>query len=219
MNRAPVTIDLVRAGRPEPIGTVGGHQVSSAIAKRPVTEATITVGRINLSGDDQADRTVHGGPDKSVYVYPSAHYAAWLADGFELGDGGLGENLALSGADERDVRIGSVWAWGDAVVQVSQPRTPCFKLALHTGRRDLGRRMIETVRTGWYLRTLRPGTAPTAGPLHLVDGADANPTVAETFLAGYDPATPLAEVRRVVATAELADQFRSGLAARWEVPV
>lgn len=217
MERVPVTIDLVRVGRPEPIGTVGGHQVDSAIAKRPVTGPTIAVGRINLTGDDQADRSVHGGPDKSVYVYPSVHYAAWLADGFELGDGGLGENLAVSGADEHDVRIGSVWEWGDALMQVSQPRTPCFKLALHTGRRDIGRRMIDTARTGWYLRTLRPGTAPTTGALQLVDGADGNPTVAQTFLAAYDPATSLAEVRRVVATAELADQFRAGVAARWEV--
>lgn len=219
MQRTPVTIEAVRVGRPEPIARVGGHEVTSAIAKRSVDEPTIAVGRINLTGDDQADRTVHGGPDKSIYVYPSAHYAAWIADGFDLAAGGMGENLTVSGADEHDVRIGSVWSWGDALVQVSQPRTPCFKLALHTGRRDVGRRMIDTVRTGWYLRTLRPGSAPTnRAALELIDGAHANPTVADTFRAAYDPAAAPADVRRVLATAELADQFRAGVAARWQVP-
>lgn len=164
----------VNVGRPAPIGEIEGETVVSGIAKRPVdpaTTPTLHLGRLNLEGDGQADLDAHGGPDKAVYAYPSEHYAAWED---ELGEAPLppaafGENLATAGVTEADVRIGDRWAWGDAVLEVAQPRWPCFKLTLHRGRGDINARLRRSGRTGWYLRVIRPGTVPVAGPIEVIE--------------------------------------------------
>ena len=103
----------------------------SAIAKTPVGPAPIALDTINLAGDDQADRTVHGGPDKSVYSYPSEHAADWQADGFAIEPGGVGENLVTEGAGAGCPARRRV-AWGDARVQISQPARALLQaLAAH----------------------------------------------------------------------------------------
>ena len=117
----------VFVGQPAPIGEMRGRPVVSAIAKAPVTSAWLDLTTTNLAGDRQADLSVHGGPDKAVYVYPVAHYSAWQADGFAVDVGGFGENLALDGIAEDDVRLGDAWRWGEALVEVSQPRAPCSR--------------------------------------------------------------------------------------------
>ena len=124
---------------------------------------------INLTGDGQADLSVHGGLDKAVYAYPSEHLDAWSAElDEELGPAPFGENLSTIGGLERDVRIGDVWSWGEATLQVCQPRWPCFKLALYRARTDIQLRMRTNGRTGWYLRVLEPGEVPAAGPIAVV---------------------------------------------------
>jgi MOSC domain-containing protein YiiM len=167
-----------RVGRPAALGT---RDTISAIAKEPVGDGPIGLDPINLAGDDQADRTVHGGPDKAVYSYPREHAVDWQADGFAITPGGVGETLVTEGARERDVRIGDVWRWGDARVQISQPRAPCFKLSLHTARKDVGPRMITTGRSGWYLRVLEPATVDPHGELVLVARDETAPTVFDCF--------------------------------------
>ena len=149
--------------------------------KEPVGTARLALDAINLAGDDQADRSVHGGPDKSVYCYPSEHAADWQADGFAIEPGGVGENTVVAGAREPDVRIGDTFRWTDAVVQVSQPRAPCFKFQMLIGRKDAGPRMIATGRSGWYLRTITPGEVDPHGTMELIGRDDAEPTVFETF--------------------------------------
>ena len=208
----------VFVGLPAVIGEVRGRPVESAIAKAPVTAPTLALSTTNLDGDRQADLSVHGGPDKAVYAYPVAHYPAWRADGFAVEVGGFGENLALEGVDEHAVLLGDVWRWGDAVLQVSQPRAPCYKLALHRGRSDVGPRMLATGRCGWYLRVVRPGTVPTTGALELVDRTDGAPSVAEAFAAmfggGRGVPRDAATVERVLASPALADGWRQPLLAR-----
>ena len=197
-----------RVGRPQPLGD---RDTTSAIAKAPVGPEPIVLDEVNLAGDDQADRTVHGGPDKAVYSYPSEHAVGWQADGFAITPGGVGENLVTEGGRETDVRIGDIWRWGDARVQVSQPRAPCFKLSLHTARKDVGPRMIATGRSGWYLRVLEPATVDPRGELVLVERDDDAPTVFECFAVMFpgfrteadDPAL----VRRVLATPALSDEW------------
>ncbi len=205
-------------GRPAPIGATRNGEVVSAILKAPVAAPTVELGTINLAGDDQADRSVHGGPDKSVYCYPSEHAVAWQADGFDLPPGSVGENVSLAGTSEFDVRIGDVFRWGTATIQISQPRAPCFKLTIHTGRKDVGPRLIETERSGWYVRTLEPGTVPTRGTLDLVERDDTAPTVAETFAVMFAGVHPEADdptvVDRVVQCAALAPEWLGYLAAR-----
>jgi MOSC domain-containing protein YiiM len=197
-----------RVGRP---AVIGDRETTSAIAKEPVGASPLALSMINLAGDDQADRTVHGGPDKAVYSYPSEHAPDWRADGFAIEPGGVGENLVTEGARERDVRIGDIWRWGDARVQISQPRAPCFKLSIQTGRKDVGPRMIATGRSGWYLRVLEPATVDPQEDLVLVERDGAGPTVFETFAVMFpgfraeadDPAV----VRRVLGSVALSEEW------------
>jgi MOSC domain-containing protein YiiM len=207
----------VFVGRPGVIGHLGGRPVESGIAKSPVTGDELALARLNLDGDGQADLTVHGGVDKAVYTYPADHYPLWQADGFDVEPGGLGENVALAGVTEHDTRIGDRWTWGDAVVEVSQPRAPCFKLALHTGRKDIGGRMQATGRSGWYVRVLTPGTVPTRGPMTLVERPYPDgPTVAEAFAVIFHPraAADPDLVDRVVASPALAESWRLIITSR-----
>ncbi len=206
----------VFVGRPAPIGEMRGRPVVSAIAKAPVTSAWLDLSTTNLAGDRQADLSVHGGPDKAVYVYPVAHYAAWRADGFAVDVGGFGENLALEGVAEDDVRLGDAWRWGEALVEVSQPRAPCYKLSLHTGRKDVGPRMLATGRCGWYLRVLEPGRVPTAGALTLERHDPGAPTVTDVFVAMFDDgrAAETDVVDRVLRSPALAAGWRDPLQAR-----
>src|SRR6188472_1722990 len=139
----------VTVGLPKQV-SYGKRQVVTSIFKEPV-EGRVKVTTLNLAGDAQADLSVHGGADKAVYAYPSEHLAGWAVElGEPLGDAAFGENLSTRGGIESDVRIGDVWKWDGALLQVSQPRWPCFKLALHRKRRDVQTRMRTTGRTGWY---------------------------------------------------------------------
>jgi MOSC domain-containing protein YiiM len=216
----------VYVGEPSVLGYRRERAVLSAITKTRVTAPELTLTELNLDGDRQADLKVHGGVNKAVYVYPAEHYPAWVADGFAVEPGGFGENVSLTGVTEADARIGDVWAWGDALVQVAQPRQPCFKLAMKTDRKDVGPAMIDSGRTGWYLRVLRPGTVPTAGAIEVVERADA-PSVEEVHVIAFtnfgqvpaervDEALALAE--RVLATPALPKSCRAGVQStvdRW----
>jgi MOSC domain-containing protein YiiM len=194
-----------------------GERVWSGIVKRPLAaDATVWLSYLNLAGDGQADLAVHGGADKAVYAYPSEHLALWADElGDDLGPAAFGENVSTAGVGEAGVCIGDVWAWGDAVLQVCQPRWPCFKLALHRQRADIQARMRRTGRTGWYLRVLRPGEVPVAGPITVVEQDTAAVTVHDAHLAMADAG--LDDRERAVAVAShpaLADQWRTPLSDR-----
>ncbi|MGZ4800961.1 MAG: MOSC domain-containing protein, partial [Acidimicrobiia bacterium] len=171
---------------------------------------------INLEGDDQADRTVHGGPDKAVYAYSADHFERWSSElGIDVGPGTFGENVTVVGVTEADVCIGDRWAWGDATLEVCQPRWPCFKLALHRGRSDIQGRMRSTGRTGWYLRVLEPGEVPAAGPIRLTTEDPAGVTVEDAHLAMSDRHLVEPDLVRAVAThPALAEQWREPLRDR-----
>jgi MOSC domain-containing protein YiiM len=219
-------VEGVYVGEPSVLGYRRERPVLSAITKALVTAPELKLTELNLDGDRQADLTVHGGVDKAVYVYPAEHYPAWEADGFEASPADFGENISLTGVTEDDVRIGDVWAWGDALVQVSQPRQPCYKLAMKTGRRDVVPAMIDSGRSGWYLRVLRPGTVPTSGAVELVERAD-GPTITEVYLisfANYGQLPPenveaaLDFADHVLAAPALAAAYRHGVQStvdRW----
>jgi MOSC domain-containing protein YiiM len=208
-------VDSVYVGEPSVLGHRRDRPVLSAITKARVSAPELKLTELNLDGDRQADLTVHGGVDKAVYVYPAEHYAAWREDGFDASVADFGENVSLSGVTEDDVRIGDVWAWGDALVQVSQPRSPCFKLAMKTGRKDVTPLMIDSGRSGWYLRVLRPGTVPTSGAIELVERAD-GPTIAEVYVVSFANYGQLPE-EKVGAALDFAERVLSApaLSASW----
>lgn len=147
----PTTMETIGAG-----GTV--ERWTSAIKKRQV-DGPVWVGRENLVGDGQADLKYHGGPDKAVMAYSAAHYPAWQAQlNRPLDPGAFGENLTIDGLDESTVCIGDTYLVGDTcVVQVSQPRQPCWKLSRRWEIPDLEAWVRTSGRTGWYFRVLSEG--------------------------------------------------------------
>ena len=142
----------------------------SAIYKETVS-GPVWAGTTDLAGDAQGDLRVHGGVDKAVYAYPSEHYPLWRAElGLpEMAFGAFGENLAVEGLLEGEVCIGDVLRAGEARLQVSQPRGPCWKLARRWKSRGLEKRFSETGRTGFYLRVLAEGYVEAGMALELVE--------------------------------------------------
>ncbi len=199
----------VRVAHPRTIGTQrSGEPVQSAIDKQVVSADSLELSELNLMGDRQADLINHGGPDKAVYVYLTDHLPRWSDElGAEFGPGTFGENLTVSGVDEGTVRIGDVWAWGNALLQVSQPRQPCYKLAMITGRPTVVRHMVETGWTGWYLRVLQAGTVPVAGPILVAERHSSAVTVLAAHRALLPGATG-AEINAVLAVEPLAAAWR-----------
>jgi MOSC domain-containing protein YiiM len=171
---------IVRAVHVGRVAPLGPEKVPSGFFKQPVM-GRIAVGPLGLVGDEQADKRVHGGPDKAVYAYPSEGYAAWI-DEFPtrrrtLIPGGMGENLATAGLSEDTVHIGDVLRAGNTLLQVTQPRQPCFKLGLYHREPKMIRRMSETARCGWYLRVIEPGTVAAGDHINIVERQEKSWTI------------------------------------------
>lgn len=134
------------------------QEVSTGIFKSPV-QGRVQLHWLDLDGDRQADLSVHGGQDKAVYGYPSEHYPFWEKElpGVELPWGSFGENLTTAGLIEDTVCLGDQFRIGTAIVVVTQPRLPCFKLNLKFGRDDMIKRFLASRRSGFYFRVLQEG--------------------------------------------------------------
>jgi MOSC domain-containing protein YiiM len=183
-----IDVVSVNVGVPRLLGRERAIPVYSGIAKQPLPAATVLwLSLGNLAGDGQADLSVHGGPDKAVYSYPSEHLAAWEADlGVLLGPAPFGENLSTRGVTEEAVCVGDRWRWDEAILEVSQPRWPCFKLALYHGRADIQVRMRASGRTGWYLRVIEPGEVTVGSAIEVVERDEAGLSVTMAHLAMAD---------------------------------
>ena len=145
-----------------------GRTVKTAIFKEPA-DGPILASDVNLSGDDQADRRVHGGPDKSVYAYAAADYDWWSSQlGQHLGPATFGENLTTDGLDLGESHIGDRWRVGEAVFEVAQPREPCFKLGMRMGDAGFVERFEKARRPGVYLRIIEPGLVAAGDPIVVV---------------------------------------------------
>jgi MOSC domain-containing protein YiiM len=151
----------------------------SAIGKAPVS-GPVRVAGVNLEGDDQADRRVHGGPDKAVYAYAAEDTAWWAAElGRELGPGMFGENLTVEGVDVTGAVIGERWRIGTVELQVSQPRLPCVKLGLRFGDPRMVKRFAEAGRPGAYLRILTEGELEAGDEIALSDRPEHGVTIGQ----------------------------------------
>ncbi len=148
----------VNVGTPAEIGRKGNRKILSAILKQPV-RGPVTVRKLNLDGDRQADLSVHGGVDKAVYAYPSEHYEDWRKKfpDLKMDWGTFGENLTIAGLLEQDVHVGDQLEIGTAVFEVTQPRFPCFKLGIRFGDQSMIASFLESERTGFYLKVLKEG--------------------------------------------------------------
>lgn len=157
-----------------------GKLVRTSIFKSPRL-GPVAVSRLNLSGDEQSDLSVHGGLDKAVYAYPAEHYAFWrekLPD-LDLTWGAFGENLTIEGVLENTVHIGDTLRIGSAMFVVSQPRLPCFKLGLRLGRDAIVGRFLRSEKTGFYLAVIEEGEVRAGDRIESLATCSGNVTVTE----------------------------------------
>jgi MOSC domain-containing protein YiiM len=169
----------VNVGVPRKVSWNGG-EVTTGIFKEPAAGRVI-LRRLNLDGDRQADLTVHGGVNKAVYVYPSEHYPYWQKQlpGVTLPWGMFGENLTTEGLREEETHIGDRFRIGSALLMVTQPRLPCFKLGLKFGRNDMPKRFLVSQRTGFYLAVVDEGEIGAGDAIELEHRRERTVSVAE----------------------------------------
>jgi MOSC domain-containing protein YiiM len=179
---------------------VGERVVTTAIWKSPVT-GRIGVHGVNLSGDDQADRTVHGGAHKAVYAYAWEDTLWWQEQlGRELEPGNFGENLTVEGIAVHDAVVGERWRAGSALLEVSEPRFPCFKLGLRMGDPTFLKRFAAARRTGTYLRIVEEGDVGAGDAVERVSRPAHGVTIglfAEAYLGDHSLAERLLEAPEV----------------------
>ena len=182
-----IRLRTLLVSRPTSISDDQGEWVSG-FAKQPVA-GPVELRSDNLDGDGQADRTVHGGPEKALLGYCADHYPLWSSElGQPFADGAFGENLALTGLSEEAVAIGDTFHLGTAVIQVSQPRQPCWKLARRNHRPDLPAKAITSGRLGWYFRVLTAGVVTAGDTLETLARPHAEWTIARINRLFFGPA-------------------------------
>ena len=186
-----------------------GQIVQTSIFKEPVPDP-VKVRRLNLDGDQQSDLTVHGGPEKAVYVYPSEHYVFWRQElpGFALPWGAFGENFTTAGLDEESVHIGDRFRIGSAELVVTQPRMPCYKLGIRFGRPDMVKRFLKSGRTGFYLAVAGEGEVSAGDVISLLEPHPAAITISDVVSLYGSDADNQELLRRVSGLAALPEDWR-----------
>ncbi len=191
-----------------------GRTWRSGIYKLPAS-GPVWAGKTGLAGDGQADLSVHGGVDKAVYAYPAEHYPLWRAElDLELPFGAFGENLTVEGLLEDEVCIGDVYWVGDVLLQVTQPRGPCWKLARRLGVSDLEDRFNRSGRTGFYLRVLQEGNIAPGMALERISRPAAQWSVLRAHRLREDVNRDPKAAAALAALPELAASFRRDLEKR-----
>ena len=170
----------VNVGRPH-MFEYNGHRVKSAIWKSPVA-GRIAARGVNLEGDEQADREAHGGFDKAIYAYAIEDMRLWEQKlGRSLQYGEFGENLTTRGVDVNDALVGERWEIGTTVLEVSEPRVPCWRLGVRMNDQMFVRRFTEALRPGAYLRIVVEGNLEAGDEIRVVDKPDHNLTIRDVF--------------------------------------
>lgn len=152
------------------------HRIATGIHKQAV-QGKVMVNKLGLAGDEQADLTVHGGLGKAVYAYPSEHYAFWVAQRLaalkreeSLLSGSMGENLTLQGVLENELWIGDRLRIGGALLEVTEPRQPCYKFNAKMGFSHAAKMMIQAGNSGFYLRVVETGEIAAGDAIELIAG-------------------------------------------------
>ena len=186
-----------------------GEPVSTGIFKEPVS-GSVKVRTLNLDGDRQADLLVHGGPDKAVYAYPSEHYDYWKREIPEitLPWGMFGENFTTAGLSESEVSIGDKFRVGSAIVRVTQPRLPCYKLGVKFGCPDIIQKFLASERTGFYFSVLQEGETKTGDALELIEKSAQSVRVIDVTQLYARDKNNIEMLRRAVAAEALPESWK-----------
>jgi MOSC domain-containing protein YiiM len=192
-----------------------GMTVQTGIFKDPV-DRTVTISKLNLSGDQQADLTVHGGPEKAVYAYPAEHYEYWRR---ELPDvafswGRFGENLTTEGLVEKTLCIGDRLRIGSAILMVTQPRMPCYKLALRFDRDDMIQRFLTSRRSGFYFSVIEEGEVRAGSEVEIVSRDPHRVTVVDIVRLYLGEARDPALLQRAMNVNALPQNWKAALPLR-----
>jgi MOSC domain-containing protein YiiM len=197
-------VESVNVGTPREVGW-RGQRVRTAIWKHPVP-GRVRVRGTNVDGDEQGNAEVHGGVDKALYAYAAEDYEWWGRElGLELAAGTFGENLTVRGVDVSGAVVGERWRAGGTLLEVSQPRTPCFKLGIRMGSQRFPRRFAAAGRPGAYLRILAEGEVAAGDPVEVVHRPGHGLTVAEVARIYHDDHAGAA---RLLQVPELADTWK-----------
>jgi MOSC domain-containing protein YiiM len=202
----------VNAGRASVL-SYGRRAVETAFVKTPLV-GRVAVSTFGIAADEHVYED-HGGPDMALLAYPIEHYDHWRRSGIDLPDAAaMAENLTVEGLLETDVMLGDVFTVGSARVQITQPRSPCFKIAARYGRKDLPVQVQDTGFTGYLLRVLREGEIGAGDEMVLVERAGHGVTVAEAGRIANVDRNDLDGARRVLTVEALGSSVRRKLAAR-----
>ena len=206
----------VNVGLPREV-SYRGRTYPTAIFKEPVA-GRVKVTRLNLDGDRQGNPRTHGGPDMAVYVYSHDHYAFWRQDiGVgELPCGAFGENFTVTGMADDAVAIGDVFRIGSARFQVTEPRTPCHKLAMKFEDPTLPRRFFAAGRLGFYFRVLEEGEVGAGDAIVCETRDPAGVTVADVAALWADKGASAESLERAIAVAALSASWRDAFETRLE---
>jgi MOSC domain-containing protein YiiM len=198
----------VNVGRPRVVMR-DGEPVSTAIFKEPI-EGRVMLRTLNLDGDRQADLSVHGGPSKAVYVYPSEHYDFWRTEfpEMELPWGMFGENFTTFGMFEDELNVGDQFSVGSAVVMVTEPRMPCYKLGIRFGRADIIKRFLKSGLSGFYLAVLREGDVGAGDPIELLKHAERSIRISEVTRLYVSEKRNAQLLRRAIETEVLPEKWK-----------
>ena len=194
-----------------------GEPVTTGIFKEPVA-GRVMLRALNLDGDGQADLSVHGGLSKAAYAYPSEHYQYWRQEfpEMKLPWGMFGENFTTTGLFESELNIGDKFQVGSAIVMVTEPRLPCYKLGIKFGRTDIIKRFLASERTGFYFAVLREGEVGAGDQIELIERSQGSVSVNQIVQLYAREKHNTGLLRRAIATEALPESWKSYFQHRLE---
>lgn len=203
----------VNVGLPRTV-EYNGEMISTSIFKEPV-QGRVQLGTLHFDGDGQADLKNHGGTYKAVYAYPHANYAIWSQEigRNDLTYGQFGENLTVTELTEETVHIGDIFRMGDALLEVTQPRIPCFKLGIRMNDPGFVKRFLESNRSGFYLRVLETGTVGAGDPIERVKIGEEQMAVSVINNLRFFDKTNTSAIQRAITIPALAPGWRQAFEA------
>jgi MOSC domain-containing protein YiiM len=214
--KADMKLVSVNVGLPRVVMS-NGEPVSTGIFKEPVA-GHVMLRTLNLDGDRQADLSVHGGPSKAVYVYPTEHYDYWKHElpEMKLPWGMFGENFTSAGLFESELNIGDKFRVGSAVVMVTEPRMPCYKLGIKLNRPDIIKRFLASERTGFYFAVLQEGEVGAGDPIELMEKSARSVRVSDIALLYTREKHNVGLLRRAIEVEALPESWKSYFQHRLE---
>jgi MOSC domain-containing protein YiiM len=203
----------INVGKPQEIAYQNKF-ISTAIWKSAI-DHPVMLSSMNLAGDGQADLKHHGGRDMAVLIYSYDHYNYWEQQLHrKLEYGAFGENVTVVGLTERDVCIGDTYQWGEAIVQISQPRYPCYKLSIRHDAPEIPQLVLDTGFSGYYVRVLQSGLVSREAGLHRLQQHPMGISIAAVSEAFIDKGTPTQSIREILTVDELSESWKRKLESR-----